>query len=70
MCKFNPCKNAYCPFKHADGQKRGSFEDKVWTPNHEKKEHVSERKFVDEDGEEELILPGRSSQEVETQIIT
>lgn len=70
MCKFNPCKNAYCPFKHADGQKRGSFEDKVWTPNDEKKEHVSERKFVDEDGEEELILPGRSSQEVETQIIT
>lgn len=57
MCKFNPCLNAACPFKHADGQKRGKFEDKVWVANGAK-EHVSERKFVDDEGKEELIIPG------------
>jgi nuclear polyadenylated RNA-binding protein NAB2 len=58
-CKFNPCKNVRCPYKHAEGQ-RGSYADKVWTADGAKKEendHVSERKFVEEDGEEELIKP-------------
>jgi hypothetical protein len=63
MCKFNPCLNAACPFKHADGQKRGKFEDKVWVANGAK-EHVSERKFVDDEEKEELIIPG--SGEVDT----
>lgn len=54
-CKFNPCMNPSCPYKHADGQ-RGAFNDKVWTPN--SGTHVSERKFVDgEEGTEELIKP-------------
>jgi hypothetical protein len=57
MCKFNPCLNPSCTFKHAEGQKRGKFEDKVWTPGGSK-EHVSERKFVDENAPEELIVPG------------
>lgn len=57
LCRFNPCLNPSCTFKHADGQKRGKFEDKVWTPGGGK-EHVSERKFVDENGPEELIVPG------------
>ena len=57
MCKFNPCLNPDCPYKHAEGQKRGKFGDKVWTADQEK-EHVSERKFVDSEmGEEELIVP-------------
>ena len=58
-CKYNPCKNVRCPYKHAEGQ-RGSYTDKVWTADGAKKEehgHVSERKFVEEDGEEELIKP-------------
>ncbi|KAJ6171341.1 hypothetical protein N7470_000408 [Penicillium chermesinum] len=51
-CKFNPCMNPSCPYKHAEGQ-RGQIPDKVW-----KATHVSERKFVDEeDGPEELIKP-------------
>ncbi|KAJ5093241.1 hypothetical protein N7456_009102 [Penicillium angulare] len=51
-CKFNPCMNPTCSYKHAEGQ-RGSLPDKVWTPN-----HISERKFVEnEDGAEELIKP-------------
>ncbi|KAL4940315.1 hypothetical protein BDV06DRAFT_196914 [Aspergillus oleicola] len=55
-CKFNPCLNPTCPYKHAEGQ-RGVFSDKVWTA--ESKPHVSERKFVnDEDAPEELIKPG------------
>ncbi|KAG4432013.1 hypothetical protein IFR05_012498 [Cadophora sp. M221] len=57
-CKFNPCERPTCPFKHVEGQKRGKFEDKVWTA--EKKEHVSERKFVEEGGPEELIIPGKA----------
>ncbi|ETN39839.1 uncharacterized protein HMPREF1541_06065 [Cyphellophora europaea CBS 101466] len=68
MCRFNPCTNARCPYKHADGQNR-SMQDYVWTPESAKqkeeqkqqdedKEHVSDRKFVSEDvGEEELIKP-------------
>lgn len=55
-CKFNPCTNPVCPYKHAEGQ-RGVFKDKVWTAD-SKKEHVSERKFVDDEGKEELIIPG------------
>lgn len=65
VCKYNPCNNQKCIFKHPPGHKRGKFEDKVWTANSQK-EHVSERKFVDENGAEELVVPGseaRMSQE-------
>lgn len=57
VCKYNPCNNQKCIFKHPPGHKRGKFEDKVWTAD-SAKEHVSERKFVNEDGVEELIVPG------------
>ena len=59
MCKFNPCLNPACPYKHIEGQKRGVFDDKVWVAGgNQEKEHVSERKFVDDDTiEEELIVP-------------
>lgn len=60
-CKFDPCLNPSCPFKHAAGQKRGTFQDKVWSASGE---HVSDRKFVtEEEGQEDLILPGKESQE-------
>ncbi|KAF2495532.1 hypothetical protein BU16DRAFT_527335 [Lophium mytilinum] len=74
-CKFTPCTNTRCTFKHVEGQKK-SRADMQWTADRNgedaKKEHVSERKFVDDEtAEEELILPGKSSQEeMETQIIT
>ena len=56
-CKFNPCMNRVCPYKHEEGQKRGAFGDMVWTADQAKeKEHVSERKFVTDDGDEELIV--------------
>ncbi|KAI9835290.1 MAG: hypothetical protein M1819_002434 [Sarea resinae] len=75
MCKYNPCLNPVCPFKHAEGQKRGAFGDKVWTADGEKeepKEHVSERKFVTEEGEEEeLIVPGASQESnIGTELVT
>ncbi|KAJ5168898.1 uncharacterized protein N7482_004492 [Penicillium canariense] len=62
-CKFNPCMNPSCTYKHAEGQ-RGSFGDKVWTSK-----QTSERKFVeDADATEELIKPetadGSQSQEL------
>ncbi|OWP03800.1 hypothetical protein B2J93_2645 [Marssonina coronariae] len=59
VCKFNPCERPSCTFKHVEDQKRGKFADKVWTPD-SAKEHVSERKFVDEGAPEELIVPGAS----------
>lgn len=67
-CKFNPCTNARCPFKHAPGQNR-TMNDYTWTPELQKQrdeqkqeepqepQHVSDRKFVVEAGEEELIKP-------------
>lgn len=69
MCRYNPCMNPACPYRHTDGQKRGNFADKVWTRDGVeagKDSHVSERKFVNEDGEaeEELILPGRNNNEM------
>ncbi|MCJ1399261.1 hypothetical protein MMC11_002463 [Xylographa trunciseda] len=60
-CRFNPCLNPSCVYKHDEGQKRGKFDDKVWqAEGSQEREHVSERKFVidDEAGEEELIVPG------------
>ncbi|KAI0117103.1 hypothetical protein F4814DRAFT_439621 [Daldinia grandis] len=56
MCKYKPCTNRFCPYKHDEGQ-RGTFQDKVWTADGTR-EHVSERKFVDADGLEELLVPG------------
>lgn len=62
-CRYKPCLNPTCPYKHEEGQQQepeegatlGGFAGhKVW-----KAGHVSERKFVSEDGgPEEVILPG------------
>ncbi|EON65507.1 hypothetical protein W97_04745 [Coniosporium apollinis CBS 100218] len=76
-CIHNPCTRLNCLYKHKEGQKKGKFEDKVWKADGEKG-HVSERKFVDDDGEEELIIPGsggsqpegEETHEMETQIFT
>ena len=58
MCRFNPCLNPTCSYKHAEGQSRGKFGDKVWIAEGGDKEHVSERKFIDDEtAEEELVLP-------------
>ncbi|KAK2736788.1 hypothetical protein FQN57_000560 [Myotisia sp. PD_48] len=68
-CKFNPCLNRSCPYKHTEGQ-RGVFGDKVWVAENAtavgegstEKPHVSQRKFIaDENEEEELIKPGSDS---------
>ncbi|KAL2039614.1 hypothetical protein N7G274_007473 [Stereocaulon virgatum] len=65
MCKFNPCLNADCPYKHAEGQQRGKFGDKVWTAEGGEKEHVSERKFIDDEmAEEELIVPNLNVEDI------
>jgi hypothetical protein len=54
-CKFNPCLNPSCPFVHDEGQ-QGGFKDKVWTADSQN-EHVSDRKFVDETTETEMVVP-------------
>ncbi|KAL9635026.1 MAG: hypothetical protein Q9204_002771 [Flavoplaca sp. TL-2023a] len=57
-CKFNPCLNPACPYQHAEGQQKGVFGDKVWTADgDQQKEHVSERKFIDDNETEELVVP-------------
>ncbi|KAK4497640.1 hypothetical protein PRZ48_010293 [Zasmidium cellare] len=66
MCRYNPCLNPSCMFKHADGQKRGKFEDKVWTSNGGEEGGKADR-FAGfakqtENGEEELVLPGQQQQ--------
>ena len=53
MCKYNPCTNRFCTFNHEEGQ-RGVFKDKVWTAD----AHVSDRKFVDENAEEDNVFSG------------
>lgn len=58
VCRYNPCLNQNCPYKHEAGQKRGKFEDKVWTPG-DKAERFAD--FKKEDGPEELILPGQAN---------
>ncbi|KAL8762378.1 MAG: hypothetical protein Q9184_001592 [Pyrenodesmia sp. 2 TL-2023] len=57
-CKFNPCLNPECPYKHTENQKGGNFRDKVWKADGgQEREHVSERKFVDDNMAEELVVP-------------
>lgn len=70
-CKFNPCLNPTCPYKHAEGQ-RGSFGDKVWSADGQEKSHVSERKFVADENEEEeeLIKPGAGNEGSSQEIVT
>ncbi|KAF1979561.1 hypothetical protein BU23DRAFT_496265 [Bimuria novae-zelandiae CBS 107.79] len=67
VCKFNPCKNINCIYKHPlEGQKK-SRNSHVWVAQpkeEEKKEHVSERKFIDEEKAEELIIPGQNEQQM------
>lgn len=77
MCRYNPCLNPKCVYKHAEGQKRGNFEDKVWTAGGGgsgegdaamqtegtgKSERFQGLK-QGETAEEELILPGRTTPE-------
>ncbi|OJJ45391.1 hypothetical protein ASPZODRAFT_585806 [Penicilliopsis zonata CBS 506.65] len=69
-CRFNPCMNRTCPYKHSDGQ-RGAYTDRVWTADGtERRPHVSERKFVvDENAPEELIKPDAEGSQ-NTEIVT
>lgn len=56
-CKFNPCLNPACVYKHEEGQRRGNFGDKVWVNREGGDGSTSERKFMDEGPTEELIKP-------------
>ncbi|KAK4981961.1 hypothetical protein LTR66_009574 [Elasticomyces elasticus] len=71
QCRHHPCLYTTCPFKHEPGQKK-PLENKVWKnaswtkeQDGEDIEHVSERKFVEDGGQEELILPGRGEVKME-----
>jgi len=75
-CRFNPCTNLRCPYKHEPGQqKTTNFADYSWTPTKQaeqdaENQHVSERKFVDEQVGEELIRPeGDGEAQVREEVI-
>jgi nuclear polyadenylated RNA-binding protein NAB2 len=64
MCKYTPCTNRYCIYKHAEGQKK-TFKNMEWhapkTGDEDTKDdHVSERKFVADEEAEELIIPEKT----------
>ena len=68
-CKFNPCLNPNCIYKHEEGQQQAAaaatagenpFGHKVWTAPGKSREHVSERKFISSEAEE-LIIPGQET---------
>ncbi|SMQ51560.1 unnamed protein product [Zymoseptoria tritici ST99CH_3D7] len=70
VCKYNPCSRPTCPFKHADGQKRGNFQDKVWTADgadgangNGKADRFADFNKQSEGAAEELILPGQQAEE-------
>jgi hypothetical protein len=54
-CKFSPCTNPRCQFKHKEGQK--ALTTNVWKAGEDKKDHISDRKFINGE-EEEVIIPG------------
>ncbi|KAK5119434.1 hypothetical protein LTR85_007534 [Meristemomyces frigidus] len=77
-CRYNPCTRPDCPYKHAEGQRRGKFEDKVWTANGGQSDgsHLAGGEPMDggktdrfaeltenEGQAEELILPGQQQQQ-------
>lgn len=67
-CKFKPCLNPGCIYKHEEGQQQTAstenpFGNKVWTAPG--KSHVSERKFVNNEAEE-LIIPGAQEGDMDT----
>ncbi|KAK4898286.1 oxygen-dependent protoporphyrinogen oxidase [Elasticomyces elasticus] len=67
-CRYNPCVRAECPYKHAAGQRRGAFSDKVWTAEDGSAGIMgkSDRFAELAEGEgagEELILPGKGNGE-------
>ncbi|PSN64545.1 hypothetical protein BS50DRAFT_557118 [Corynespora cassiicola Philippines] len=70
-CKYNPCTNLRCPYKHVEGQKKAAHSN-VWVApkngEEQKKDHVSERKFVEEGAEEELIIPGKTGEDTDVQL--
>lgn len=58
-CKFAPCLNPRCTFKHEPGQKKN--QTNKWVAPKEG-EHVSDRKFVNDELPEEAIIPGQQNQ--------
>jgi hypothetical protein len=57
LCKYPQCTNRNCPYRHEAGQKRGYYKSKSVVFNGAQPEHVSDRQFVQVEGEEELIKP-------------
>ena len=58
-CKYNPCMNPKCPYKHEEGQRKRTFGDMQWRASDANdRQHVSERKFVVDAGDEELVIAG------------
>ena len=55
-CRYNPCLNEQCLFKHVEGQQPNK--NKVWTANGSESGSMAERKFAYENAEESIVVGG------------
>jgi len=57
-CRYNPCLNEHCMFKHVEGQQPNK--NKVWTPNSGSNGNgsLAERKFAVDEPEENIVVGG------------
>ncbi|CAI6335510.1 unnamed protein product [Periconia digitata] len=73
MCKYNPCTRQGCPYKHEEGQKQGAAKSNVWVApkngGEANTDHVSQRRFIDESKEEEPIIPDKTQQQSNTEMV-
>jgi nuclear polyadenylated RNA-binding protein NAB2 len=54
-CRYNPCLNEHCLFKHAEGQQPNK--NKVWTSEgNELTGSLAERKFAYDTAEENIVV--------------
>jgi hypothetical protein len=56
QCRYNPCLNDQCLFKHTEGQQPNK--NKVWTPGTNGTGSMMDRKFAYEDAEEQIMVGG------------
>ena len=53
-CRYFPCLNEHCLFKHVEGQQPSK--NKVWTPDSSGNGSLAERKFAVDQAEENIVV--------------
>jgi nuclear polyadenylated RNA-binding protein NAB2 len=63
-CRYNPCLNEHCLFKHVEGQQPNK--NKVWTADGNEAGSTAERRFAYENAEESIMVGGGMDEMDET----